>query len=225
MLIWIASYPRSGNTWLRIVLYYLCGYPSWSRYLRPRPSTSPWSLGQLDLAGASAQIESPELVWVKTHERAERDAHPAVYVVRDGRDTLVSYAWFTLNFERALPDPIDPQLFRKTLYDLMVGDSPFGTWSENVRSWLRRPNTVVVKFEDLLRDPHAELRRATAGLGLENVAIRENVKLPTFAELHAAKPTFFRQGTSGQWRTDMPPDLLARFWETQGSAMAELGYE
>ena len=42
--------------------------------------------------------------FVKTHELPrEGDRRPAVYLLRDGRDALVSFAWFVLAYERPGP--------------------------------------------------------------------------------------------------------------------------
>jgi hypothetical protein len=224
VLIWIASYPRSGNTWFRVVLQAHCGHRSWSMY--PTPAESAWTLGRIELAGTKADelAQSRNLHWVKTHERTVPDGNSAVYVVRDGRDALVSYTWYVLTHQRRLPEPIAPDLFRATMRDLIIGESPFGTWSENVLSWSRRPNTVVVRFEHLIRDPLSELRRVIAALGITEVRVQGDVAPPTFSALREQSPTRFRKGTIGQWRTDMPQDLLDLFWQRHSPAMDALGY-
>jgi hypothetical protein len=225
VLIWIASYPRSGNSWFRVVLRACCGQRSESIY--PEGGRPPRAVGSPDPAtqGAAGDANPRELLWVKTHERPGADSHPAVYLVRDGRDALVSYTWFALQRDKGLTPPFAPDLFRTTMRNLMIGESPFGTWSENVLSWLRRPCTVVVKFEDLIRDPASELTRVVETLGLSEVRVDTTVTPPTFSDLHRKQPLFFRKGESGQWRAEMPADLQALFWKRHGSAMAALGYE
>jgi hypothetical protein len=75
----------------------------------------------------------------------------------------------------------------------------------------------------LVRDPAGETRRALASL---EVAAPDRLPAapPSFDELHAAFPWFFRKGRVRTWREEMPPDLHILFWRRHGEAMHRLGY-
>jgi hypothetical protein len=82
MPIRVASYPRSGNTFLRIVLHRRYGIRTSTVY---------------DVDGVAARL-GPDSVgyadvseFVKTHRpRDPADEDPAICLIRDGRDAVVS---------------------------------------------------------------------------------------------------------------------------------------
>jgi hypothetical protein len=89
MKLWIASYPRSGNTLVRLILNQAFGVKSTSIYpdetdaMRSRP----WLMDRL---GFSEEEMPGEWLAVKTHNPPIDDM-PAIYVVRDGRAAIVSF--------------------------------------------------------------------------------------------------------------------------------------
>ena len=90
--------------------------------------------------------------FVKTHDLPNRDNNPAVVLIRDGRDAVVSYAHFFLKTERGIDHP-GRDLFEETLRGIVDGDS-FGGWSDNVNAWVDRvgPDRAV-RYEDLGQGP------------------------------------------------------------------------
>ena len=47
---------------------------------------------------------------------------------------------------------------------------------------------------------------------------------PSFAELHATVPWFFRRCVPGSWREEMPSHLQDLFLERHGDTLLRLGY-
>ncbi len=226
MLTWLASYPRSGNTYFRLVLHYLSGLPTYSVY---EDRVGRGVIAQLvgredsDLL-PEAMAEAPQLYTVKTHDLPRGDQYPAIYLVRDGRDALTSYAHYILSFEKDPGIDSGPAAFSSTLRELIVGNPrPFGSWSENVSAWSGRQRTVVVRFEDLVKTPLEVVRRAMSEVGGEELLVRETI-LPSFEELHRLFPEFFRRGQVGGWRTEMSPDLHELFWKHHENTMRRMGY-
>jgi hypothetical protein len=97
MIIWLASYPRSGNTLLRQIFWQVFDHPTYSDSNDPkdlgiheagatlvghRNYTPPWS----DFYSAARKASTLNLV--KTHH-PPRDAGKTIYIVRDGRAALV----------------------------------------------------------------------------------------------------------------------------------------
>jgi hypothetical protein len=222
MTIWLASYPRSGNTCARIALRYLFGIPSRSIY----PEHDMEGLGPVigELPPEMDVEPASECCFLKTHEMPGEDHWPAIYLVRDGRDTLVSYAHYVLSEERGISPGSDRELFLRTLQELILSRERFGGWGQHILAWTQRtaPNCVV-RFEDLIAGPEKELRRALAAIGGLQLT-QTGVSLPSFEKLHQAVPWFFRSGKVGAWPAQMPPYLQALFWEHHGEAMEALGY-
>lgn len=224
MIIWLASYPRSGNSLGRIVLRHAFGIGTYSIYNAGPPTPALRKLvGHLDTVPFEEMVQSPEWRIVKTHEMAD-DEFPAVHIVRDGRDALVSYAWFILSSETSGPTAPESEAFLTTLQNLVVTDGFFGGWSNHVSHWLKRPNTVTVRFEDLVQDPVGGIAEAFRRAGFLSLRQMRGARLPEFRDLHEQRPDFFRKGRIGSWREEMPQDLHVRFWERHGQMMRQLGY-
>ncbi len=172
-------------------------------------------------------VKQPELTFVKTHRqphRVECGDQPAIYLVRDGRDAIVSFAHQRADGPKQQGQSAD---VHQLMLELIVGETlGTGNWGLNVLSWLRRsPPPVLVRFERLICEPERELGRALAELGLEPPK-RADGAAPSFAELNAVHQDFFRRGVVGSYRDEMLPETLARFWAQphHAEAMALLGY-
>jgi hypothetical protein len=252
MIVWLASYPRSGNTFVRVLLHELYGLSTYSIY------------GPADTYGPAANRPLPTMRQmrraaavhvVKTHDLPRED-HPALYVVRDGRDALVSYAHYLLQTTwRVAPVEHAPR-FRETLSRLIEAGAArrtwvkraagvaasarhraasrlgfrteplydFGGWSRHVREWTaRRAPTVTIRFEDLVASPAECVGAALKGLDWVPPA-QPAARVPSFQDLKSQYPHFFRRGRIGSWRDEMPPDLHDRFWSLHGDAMRAAGY-
>jgi hypothetical protein len=237
VLVWVASYPRSGNTLTMLVIRNVFGIGRIGTALQPDldlgrlgralPSqadgawTPPVELTRLPKDELVEAIRaSDETFFIKTHRLAEaRDLAPAIYIVRDGRDSLVSQAHFVAEQGRFADIPFEQRLTR--LID--DGTPTRGNWSENVKTWrARSAPTALVRFEDLVRDPPTTVAGAFAELGLP-APIAEG-RLPTFDEARAEMPRVFRRGEVGSWPDEMTPELERRFWTRHGETMVSLGY-
>lgn len=222
-MIWLASFPRSGNTFFRIVLDEVFGVPSSAYNASIDEHRNP---------------EYTKRAVVKTHLRPhevvpdDRDI-PVVCLVRDGRDASVSLA------HHAMTKRADDTPFRHNLIEAIVAaeGSYFGGWSTNVGEWLERAN-LVLRFEDLIVDPIATVGRLSEVMELPppNPEL-----LPTFEDLKnrdshhgtgSVKVTldperrkkFFRRGKAGAWKDEMPDDLHELFWSLHGDVMRRLEY-
>ena len=111
---------------------------------------------------------------------------------------------------------------------MLSADRGAGQWGTNVLSWLRpaHPERVVLRYEELTRDPRAAVRRVTDALrlGLEPAVA---AVIPSFAELHQVDSQFFRRGSTGTHRDELPEDLHQAFWAQpeNAAAMALLGWK
>ena len=208
--VWLASYPRSGNTYFRVVARLCFGIACPSVY-SDEPAID-WSLvGELEPPSDAG----PPLL--KTHEwPPPNDDSPAIYIVRDGRDAVVSYAHYICQYVEPGRD------FDEALHAAIVADDIFGGWSRHVIDWCAKA-TVVVRFEELIAQDLAVAAYALRKVGLERPPTRVP---PEFSELTKMEdlPGFFRRGKVGGWREDMPEWMHELFWERHGQAMELMGY-
>jgi hypothetical protein len=222
MIIWLASYPRSGNTLLRTVLKQTMGLSSHSDELIP--SRLPLDAATLDSFGASPLPEawdafyktasdSNEKFLVKTH-LPPKDDQPAIYVVRDGRHSLVSY----LNYHRKFyPE------HKGGLFELALGEDYYGGWSEHYDKWVNgRKNVLLLRYEDLVNADSECVKAIAQFVGHDAPVVQWT---NPFDKLHQASPDFFRVGDR-EWKR--PPewsDLInGVFFMRHGDLMHQLGY-
>ena len=149
------------------------------------------------------------------------DPAPALYLVRDGRDALVSHAHFVHdNDEPRFKD----QTFDSRLATLIhPGIRAHGGWSGSVQAWRERSvPTATLRFEELVADPVEAVVAACAEIGVE---LPDPVRSPpSFDRLHEISPLIFRRGQVGTWRAEMAAELEARFWDVHAEQMRALGY-
>ena len=161
---------------------------------------------------------------VHTHERP-RDDRPAIGLVRDGRDALVSRAHqvVEMGWHETFRDGLDWLITRP-----FKADNPSsGTWGANVLAWLDRPAPItLVRFEDLVARPDEVVDAALLDAAGLVPAASVGDPVPAFGELHERDAGFFRRGQVGSYRDEFPDDLLERFWsvDDNAAAMRRLGY-
>jgi len=222
MIVWLASYPRSGNTFLRVVLGSVFGLDTFTLYdERPEVDPAQPEVPPLPVAGTEPTVGIPfdvarfagraALHVVKTHG-LPTDGRPAIYVVRDGREATASYFHYHRD---VLQKPV-------ALRDVIRGRVGFGSWGRHVAQWhpQRRPNTLLLRFEELTANPIAQVERIGAFLGVPPVGRR----VPTFEELHRTAPNFFRSGRTDSWKKLLSDEDHSLFWDLHGSQMRAFGY-
>jgi hypothetical protein len=160
--VWLASYPRSGNTLLRIILRHCFKLYSASVYRDDLSGIDALEdqVGHIEHGPAmDAWLETSPLVLLKTHNHPDDD-WPAIYVLRDGRDACVSL-W---------------ELYRRrfALDGIIAGQHRFGTWADHVAAWhpWDRPDTLLLRYEELVTELPGVLRRISVFLGVEIVSDR-----------------------------------------------------
>jgi hypothetical protein len=226
MIIWLASYPRSGNTLLRTVLSQTMGLGSYSDVERPLEyrlhADARKSFGNLEFSGSWNDFyhhacNSKELFLIKTH-CAPRDDHPAIYVVRDGRAATESYLAFHQSFtDESAPHP-------RSLLALSLGDDYYGDWSSHYQIWNPPAQTrrLLLRFEDLEHADQTLLDRLQQFVGYQG-QVRPFVN--PFLQLQSVNPEFFRHGTS-TWQADAAwtEELQAIFIALHGELLEQLAY-
>ncbi|HEY1858197.1 sulfotransferase domain-containing protein [Acidocella sp.] len=185
-LVWLASYPKSGNTWLRAFLHNFLLQPEAPQSINALTDVSVVECAAA-LFGAPGTAFTPadvqkarpavhqrltELhhgpVFVKTHNAnlAMHDVPlctPAVtagtiYVVRDPRDVAVSYSAYTgMSLDEIIALMADPRAALRGT-DLQVFEF-LSSWSEHARSWVGAKNRLLVRYEDLLANQEAAFGR------------------------------------------------------------------
>ena len=162
--LFIASYPRSGTTWLRFLLFeLLIGEPA---EFVPVNQAIPYvgkHRGAPDLLPSGGRM-------IQTHEAFLRGVTSAIYVVRDPRSVVLSeYRWQlrTGLFEGSFESFFDAFMSGRA--------NPYERWDRHVDIWTdsriaAEGRLHVVRFIDLRNDAVAELTRILDFLGVRRPA-------------------------------------------------------
>ena len=207
--VWLASYPRSGNTLLRTILWNCFGLQSGSVYPNDLGKNRALEETVGHIEHVDGKINFPphqQTALVKTHEHA-RDDRPAIYVVRDGRSAVVSLWDF---YDRSVP-----------LKTLIEGHHQFGTWQDHLLSWTysNRPHTLFLRYESLTKQGDEALDRIASFLGHE-IITRE---LPQRSEIADADGRWVRPLSAGH-KTTLEGELLDLFFAINAEGMARADY-
>jgi len=226
--VFIAAYPKSGNTWFQnLVAGTIYG-------LDPRhvPDRLVQDLvPDVHYRQLYKRYRTP--TFFKTHHLPRPEYRRVVYLLRDGRDVMVSF-WHHL---QALTG--DDVNFLKMVRD---GEGLPFRWHDHVAAWEANPfgaDVLRIRYEDLQADPVRELRRFCAFVGEEReAAVLERVAAgSSFAAMrereerfgwdNAAWPKdrpFVRRGVVGSYKDEMAPEVLAAFLAEAGATLAKYGY-
>ena len=147
--IWLASYPRSGNTLVRTILFRCFNLKSGSIYPRDLGNNKSLEdyIGHIE-HNQNGEIEfiDQKLKIIKTHN-LHNDSFRTIYVIRDARPVVLSMYKF---YKKKI-----------SLNDIILGKHRFGTWFNHINHWKphERSNTLLLKYEDLLSSFKNELNK------------------------------------------------------------------
>jgi hypothetical protein len=228
--VFFASYPRSGSTWSRFTLFEIltreeATFDSVNRVLR---GVGTHSLGARILPGGGRLIA--------THESYRGEYRKAVYLVRDGRDVMLSEYAYLKALGRFGGD-LD-QFIGAFLRGRVNG---FGSWSSHVASWLNSPiagtsNMLLVRYEDLRNNPVEVFASIVKFLGLDAdlQVVRQAIRKNSLAQMRAkedrspqkasVRGRFIRNGSVQGWRTELSLSHLRVIELTAGDSLRRLGY-
>ncbi len=213
----LTGFPRSGTTWTRHVLCNLISLNEWNGadVESVLNETMP-ALGANDLFRPWPHATMPRVV--KTHHRYSPVFRklPSVNLIRDPRDVMVSRYHLIRDKRGESEEP-----FERFIRD---GRQGLESWFKHFVSW-RPHSTLVLRYEDMLADPHSEFGRLLDTLGVDrsDEILDEAIVRSSFRSLQLAekrrKPTvpedglFFRSGSSGRWRERFSDDDLDYYLE------------
>ena len=185
MIIWIASYPKSGNTYIRSFLsaYYFSNNGVFSFDLLKKIEQFPdiqffdgFISNKEDAAKNWLPMQKKLLFnknvkFLKTHSAyGAFDNYPftssevtlgAIYIVRDPRNIILSLMnHFSLNEDKALEMLFDQNRGIKSEDSNYASYSFLSTWANHVKSWsnIKSFKTIFLKYEDLKDDQNKILQ-------------------------------------------------------------------
>lgn len=232
--IFVVSYPRSGNTWVRFLI---------ANALRPDAQATFSTVGQVvpDIYDVSdcdlLCLPRPRIL--KSHEPFDERYPRVVYIARNPADVGLSYYHYLVKM-RVLTPGFDLEQFVERFIEGSLDE--FGTWGRHVSGWLAAPADLVIRYEDMLANPAHALDQVLrlAGIEVERRDVASAVQRSSADELRRleretgrALPTlrgsrfddpFIRTGRAGAALEELPHELVARILEAWPETAARLGY-
>ena len=242
-VVYLASYPRSGNTWLRFLLYnYLWDDLEHSSQVETKiPDLHHFEEhGELiDLAG-----NDDRFTFLKAHFFYNPDYpyidHAAgfIYILRNPKDIIKSSI---KTFKREKED---------VMKDLKHCGLPkpsqrfIGTWTQHVCSWLSAKDKIpglFIKYEELRNSPEKVLKKIVIflGLGVDEYRIKQAVQRSLIENMREMEKkevgdkesiishkdaNFINEGNCYQTLKDISPELEKAYYKEFGLFINIFGY-
>lgn len=215
----LACYPDSGDTWARFLI---------ANIVHPNRAVALSNLHELvldlDLSVKRNFDRAPRPRVIASHSSFDPRYRRVICLVRDPRNVASSQIVRLRQASRGsaalrVEDFVGRFLVGGDAVSPVPTDG-FGSWGENVGSWLAarwdQPGFLLVRFEDLLAKTAAELTRMAelAGLAATPAGIAAAIEK---SSVHAPPES--------KWQSVLPEAQVARIETAWGDIMACLGYE
>ena len=236
----VVSYPKSGNTWVRMLI---------SNLLSPDKPADFWAINrlvpELETVTKRQLVKMPRPRVIKSHFVFDPRYPRTIYIVRDPRDVVISEYHYqrktrTIDDQYPLSEYVERFLAGKTAPEV-------GSWAEHTASWLSTrdgdPRFLLVRYEKLLSDTAGELSRMAEFLNIPANAQRlvQVVQLSSADRMRSLEKmqsnasslmrgsrkdlAFVRAAKSGGWKSDLPEPQVEKIEAAWGPIMRYLGYE
>jgi len=227
--VFIVGYPKSGHTWMQTLIagtvYGLDpGYLSYAVVDDLIP----------DVHARSYYRRYGTPMHFKSHRLPQPDYRRVIYVLRDGRDVMISYYH---HLKALYGSAIDFATVVRT------GEHVYpGKWHEHVEAWKSNPykaQILVLKYEDLLDDPVKQLGRVCDFLTLDRSLslLKLVAEGSSFRSMRAREEEFglqderwpmdqffIRRGQLGSHKDEMPGQILDLFMTDAAETLRDFAY-
>jgi hypothetical protein len=236
--VFLVSYPKSGNTWARFLV---------ANITRPDDG--------VDFSSVNRVIPDPEITTyreftrvpqpriIKSHQYFDPRYQRVIYIVRDPRDVVLSQ----YHFQRKRKLLADDFPLAEFVNRFLAGQTcAYGSWGENVVSWLatryHQSDFLLLRYEDMTANTDHEVARVVEFLGLDvtpqqiaraversSADTMRRLEKSQAQQFSSTKDTrqdipFVRAAKSGGWRKDLPEQFVGQIEAKWGNVMTFLNY-
>jgi FkbM family methyltransferase len=218
-LTYLASYPRSGNTWMRYliadIMLQQMGYQTDTKLPFPAAAIIP----DMHLPNETDIALSPPVHLIKTHNEYSEQQEKVLYLFRNPADSLVSYYYFHLRYpdqKAMVSDGVDAFCLRK-----------IEAWCRHIHSYIKatekmEKRIMFVSYENMHNGLSSILERVLNFINLpfDNSIVERAVNNHTFKKHHANENigkkffnNFFRKGECGYGDKELSENVLENVYQ------------
>ncbi len=229
----LVSWPRSGNTWMRYMLFNAI-YPNAQWDLLSIDLKMP-ILDRIDLPQILPSLDDQPFRLFKSHDpfNAYFLKGKVVYILRDGRDALLSHYHYRRQMDKL------QITFPEFVARAVKGKVTYGSWHKHVIGWLahqNNPNVLFLRYEEMLLAPMQALELTLDHFGIHvplpqiQAAVQKstveqvNKGFEKYAASRSKQCTGGLGGGSGKWKAAYRPVDLDLFMRHAGDAMNLCAY-
>lgn len=234
----LVSFPRSGNTWMRVILAEIL-YGKSGDGLDDLQYFIPDNQVRFNLN----RLVDSEFHVVKSHyplnysDSKTKKYNRVIYLIRDPRDVVVSHyrymsaRGYTTDFDNFLIDWVTGRIWPTS-------------WREHVNSWIGIDsktndfNICIIRYEDLLSEPIAQVQKAVDIIGIEanlntvqralDLASAENMRNKEKLGLRKGEDVvgmkYIGEAVDGQWKAKLNSNQVKLIEEHANVEMRKYGY-
>ena len=189
MIIWISSFPKSGNTWVRSIISSLVYSDDgiFNFDLIKKIDQFPLRKHFIEFTKDIGNIHSVKKYWVLAQDKIHLDNKPkflkthqincnldgysftnkdntaaTIYIIRDPRNVIGSISnHFSVSIEEAKNIVLGGRVLinKDKSYEHDVV-TLLGSWSEHYKFWTKKNNNLLLlRYEDILLDPKKQLKK------------------------------------------------------------------
>lgn len=217
--VFIVGFPKSGNTVMQHIIAHLV------YGVNEEVSRSMVNLITPDVYSNSHYFRFNSVCFFKSHERPQPNYKKVIYLLRDGREALLSYYHMVKNMGGDV-----------SLNDLYEGKVNIfgGMWHEHLNEWEKNPyeaDMLFIKYEDLKTNKLDVLNRLCVFLDLKRTSqelgkVLEHTSFEFMKQLEQKddwkkmkkennfnQGNFVRKGSLNSFKEEVPKDILKIFKE------------
>ena len=273
MIVWLASYPKSGNTLVRSILTSLIysengnfnfnllkkidQYPQKKHFKGLTDKfDNLFEVSKFWVFSQDKLNVDKKLKFLKTHHLRcginnytftnKNNTGGVIYIVRDPRDVVVSYARHSSN---SIKDcSIDMMTSDNCIFTNKNLISLLGSWSDHYNSWTKNnKNLLLIKYEDLLNNKKKETIKIInfinnfTNISISNEKINNCLNTTTFENMQhmeekglfiennidqktGKKIKFFNKGKKDEWKNILDYKIRIEIEKKFKNEMSELKY-
>lgn len=228
--IFLVSYPKSGNTWMR---FFLSIYKNGGKALAYDKIEEFIPSVHKSSKQFISEIKKPRII--KSHFTDFESYTKILYIVRDGRDSLVSYYHYLQELKG----------FKGSFDDFYFSNmhSGVGEWHSHVQAAINykrkhKNKILITKYEDMLNCQNESFKSILdfCHFPFDNELFKRSMENSAFEKLKKNQDSngvviegkninFFRKGSSGQWPEYFNDEIASDFLRKSKEAMDYLKYK